>query len=103
MLLSVTVFTLFMMGFWLYCLTDAILAAAREFPRMPKPAWIVVHHRDVRRRGYRLARRQAACAQLIRPVFAAMPPLGFLGIRPDRPMGDDYFQTARWTDPQTTR
>jgi hypothetical protein len=31
MLLSVALFTLFMMGFWLYCLTDAILTRASEF------------------------------------------------------------------------
>ena len=38
MSLSVALFTLFMTGFWLYCLTDAILTPAAEFPGMPKPA-----------------------------------------------------------------
>ena len=42
MLLSVALFTLFMTGFWLYCLTDAILTPAAEFRSLPKPAWIVV-------------------------------------------------------------
>ena len=42
MLLSGALFTLFMTGFWLYCLTDAILTPASEFRGMPKPAWIVV-------------------------------------------------------------
>ena len=42
MLLSGALFALFMMGFWLYCLTDAILTPASEFRGMPKPAWIAV-------------------------------------------------------------
>jgi hypothetical protein len=42
MLLSGALFALFMMGFWLYCLTDAILTPAGEFRGMPKPAWIAV-------------------------------------------------------------
>ena len=42
MLLSVALFALFMTGFWLYCLTDAILTPASECRGMSKPAWIVV-------------------------------------------------------------
>ena len=42
MLLSGALFALFMTGFWLYCLTDAILTPASECRGMPKPAWIVV-------------------------------------------------------------
>ena len=42
MLLSGALFALLMTGFWLYCLTDAILTPAAEFRGMPKPAWIVV-------------------------------------------------------------
>ena len=42
MLLSGALLALFMMGFWLYCLTDAILTPASEFRGMPKPAWIAV-------------------------------------------------------------
>jgi hypothetical protein len=42
MLLSGALFALFMMGFWLYCLTDAILTPAGECRGMPKPAWIAV-------------------------------------------------------------
>src|SRR6266536_150079 len=42
MLLSGALLALFMMGFWLYCLTDAILTPASEFRGMPKPAWITV-------------------------------------------------------------
>jgi hypothetical protein len=36
MVLPVALFTLFMMGCWLYCRTDAILTRASEFPGMPK-------------------------------------------------------------------
>jgi hypothetical protein len=42
MLLSGTLFALFMTGFWLYCLTDAILTPAAECRALPKPAWIVL-------------------------------------------------------------
>jgi hypothetical protein len=42
MLLSGALFALFLMGFWLYCLTDAILTPASECRGMSKPAWIAV-------------------------------------------------------------
>ena len=42
MLLSGALFTLFMTGFWLYCLTDAILTPAAQFAGMSKRAWVVV-------------------------------------------------------------
>jgi Phospholipase_D-nuclease N-terminal len=42
MLLSGALFALFMTGFWLYCLTDAILTPAAECRGLPKPAWIVL-------------------------------------------------------------
>ena len=42
MLLSGALFALFMMGFWLYCLTDAILTPAPECRGLSKPAWIAV-------------------------------------------------------------
>jgi phospholipase D-like protein len=42
MLLSGTLFALFMMGFWLYCLTDAILTPASECRGLSKAAWIAV-------------------------------------------------------------
>jgi amino acid transporter len=42
MLLSGTLFALFMAGFWLYCLTDAILAPAAECKGLPKPAWLAI-------------------------------------------------------------
>ena len=42
MLLSGALFALFMMGFWLYCLTDAILTPPRECRGLSKSAWIAV-------------------------------------------------------------
>ena len=39
MLLSEVLFALFLAGFWLYCLTDAVLTPA--VPRWPKRAWVV--------------------------------------------------------------
>jgi hypothetical protein len=42
MLPSGALFALFMMGFWLYCLTDAVLTPASECRGLSKPAWIAV-------------------------------------------------------------
>jgi hypothetical protein len=42
MLLSGALFALFMTGFWLYCLTDAIVTPAPECTGLPKRAWIVL-------------------------------------------------------------
>jgi hypothetical protein len=42
MFLSAVLFVLFMAGCWLYCLTDAALTPAAEFPGLPKPVWITV-------------------------------------------------------------
>ena len=42
MLLSGALFALFMTGFWLYCLTDAILTPAPEYRGLPKPGWIAI-------------------------------------------------------------
>src|SRR5437763_1511467 len=42
MLLSAALFGLFMMGFWLYCLTDAILTPPEECRGLRKPTWIAV-------------------------------------------------------------
>jgi Phospholipase_D-nuclease N-terminal len=93
MLLSVALFTLFMTGFWLYCLTDAILTPASEFPGMPKPAWIVV---------ITVTFIGGAIAWLIvrQPVRSSSAPLGPMPSRnPDGldGLGDGYFQTPRWT------
>ena len=42
MLLSGVLFGLFLAGCWLYCLTDAALTPAGEYPGWPKRAWIVI-------------------------------------------------------------
>lgn len=42
MLLSGALFALFMTGFWLYCLADALLTPAAECRAMRKQAWIAV-------------------------------------------------------------
>src|SRR6516165_9053977 len=89
MLLSGALLALFMMGFWLYCLTDAILTPADECRGMPKPAWIVV---------ITLTFIGGAVAWLIirepldRPAASRAP-----APDPDNP-GDHYFRSRRWTD-----
>jgi hypothetical protein len=42
MLLSVALLVLFVTGFWLYCLTDAILTPAPDCRGLAKPAWLAV-------------------------------------------------------------
>ena len=42
MLLSGVLFVLFLAGCWLYCLTDAALTPAEEFPGWRKRTWLVV-------------------------------------------------------------
>jgi hypothetical protein len=42
MLLSAALFALFMTGFWLYCLTDAILTPASGCRGLSKQAWVAV-------------------------------------------------------------
>jgi hypothetical protein len=87
MLLSAALLALFMMGFWLYCLTDALLTPSAECRGMSKPAWIVV---------ISLTFIGGAVAWLIvrEPLRGAAaspaPP-------PDDP-GDRYFRSGRWTD-----
>jgi hypothetical protein len=42
MLLSGVLFVLFLAGCWLYCLTDAALTPAEDFPGWRKRTWLVV-------------------------------------------------------------
>ncbi len=42
MFLSAVLFVLFLAGCWLYCLADAALTPAAEFPGLRKPVWIAV-------------------------------------------------------------
>src|SRR5437773_3261139 len=89
MLLSGALFALFMMGFWLYCLTDAILTPACEFRGMPKPAWIAV---------IALTFIGGAVAWLIvrEPLRSPGSPLASAP-HPDDP-GARRFRRGRWTD-----
>jgi Phospholipase_D-nuclease N-terminal len=94
MLLSGALFALFMTGFWLYCLTDAILTPASEFLGMSKPAWIAV---------ITVTFVGGAIAWLIvrRPQRSSSAPLAPMpGWDPDQleESGEDYFRADRWTD-----
>ena len=89
MLLSGALLALFMMGFWLYCLTDAILTPAGECRGMPKPAWMAV---------ISVTFIAGAVAWLIvrgpvRGPAASLAPAP----HPDDP-GGSYFRSGRWTD-----
>ena len=98
MLLSGALFALFTMGFWLYCLTDAILTPAPECRGLSKPAWIAV---------IALTFIGGAIAWLIVREPLRNPSGGAVTGRqarwdPDAP-GDltdpdaGYFRTQRWT------
>jgi hypothetical protein len=89
MLLSGALFALFMMGFWLYCLTDAILTPAAECRGMSKPAWIAV---------ISVTFIGGAIAWLI--VRAPAPGSSSrLTPAPHPDARDDgYFRTERWTE-----
>jgi hypothetical protein len=88
MLLSGALSALLMMGFWLYCLTDAILTPTEECRGLSKPAWIAV---------ISVTFIAGAVAWLIvrgpvRGPAASLAPAP----RPDDP-GDRYFRSGRWT------
>ena len=94
MLLSGALLALFMMGFWLYCLTDAILTPAAECRGLRKPAWIVV---------ITLTFIGGAVAWLIvRAPIVRRPLRGPAASRTSAPHPDDpadrYFRSGRWTD-----
>lgn len=98
MLLSGALFALFMMGFWLYCLTDAILTPPPECRGLSKPTWIAV---------IALTFIGGAIAWLIVREPLRNPSRGAVAGRqarwdPDAP-GDladpdsGYFRSQRWT------
>jgi hypothetical protein len=94
MLLSGALFALFMMGFWLYCLTDAILTPASECRGLAKPAWIAVI--TLTFIGGAIA-WLIARAPLRRPYGSPAPRWD-----PDAPgdagdLSDGYFRNERWT------
>jgi|SRR5581483_10229550 len=98
MLLSGALFALFMMGFWLYCLTDAILTPAQECRGLSKPGWIAV---------IALTFIGGAIAWLIVREPLRNPSDGALTGQqarwdPDAPgdladPGSGYFRSQRWT------
>ena len=92
MLLSGALFALFMTGFWLYCLTDAVLTPAAECRGLPKPAWVVI---------ITVTFIGGAIAWLImrRPVrSSSAPPLTpALPRDPDSPDDEGSFRSERWT------
>jgi hypothetical protein len=94
MLLSGALFALFMTGFWLYCLTDAILTPAPECRGLSKPAWIVVITLTFIGGAIAwLIVRQPACSssELQAPMSRWDPDRA--GVR-----GEGYFRTEGWTD-----
>ena len=94
MLLSGALFALFMTGFWLYCLTDAILTPASECRGLSKPAWIVVI--IVTFIGGAIA--WLIVRQPVRSSSGLLAPMSRWD--PDRAdgLGKDYFRGGRWTD-----
>ena len=88
MLLSGALVALFLMGFWLYCLTDAILTPAAECRYMSKPAWIAV---------ITLTFIGGAVAWLIVREPLRLPAASLAPApRPDDP-GDGGFRGGPWT------
>jgi hypothetical protein len=88
MLLSGALVALFMLGFWLYCLTDAILTPAAECRGMPKPAWIVV---------IALTFIGGAVAWLIVREPLRLPAASPASAPHPHDPGDGYFRGWRWT------
>jgi Phospholipase_D-nuclease N-terminal len=93
MLLSGALLALFMTGFWLYCLTDAILTPASECRGMSKSAWILV----ITMTFIGGAIAWLIVRQPVRSSSALLTQVPRLGQdEPDDP-GDD-FRAGRWTN-----
>src|SRR6201986_634051 len=89
MLLSAALLALFMMGFWLYCLTDAILTPAEECRGMSKPTWIAV---------IAVTFIGGAVAWLIVRAPLRSPAASLTSAPHPDDLGDRYFRSGRWTD-----
>jgi hypothetical protein len=93
MLLSGALFALFMTGFWLYCLTDAILTPAAECRGLPKAAWVGI---------ITVTFIGGAIAWLIvRQPLRSSSPLPLTPPSPwdpESPDDEDSFRIERWTD-----
>ncbi|MGH3194076.1 MAG: PLD nuclease N-terminal domain-containing protein [Streptosporangiaceae bacterium] len=92
MLLSGALVALFLLGFWLYCLADAILTPAAECRGLSKPAWIAV---------ISVTFIVGAIAWLVagRPARSSYPLyLPVTEWDPDAWEDDGSFLSPRWTD-----
>jgi peptidoglycan/LPS O-acetylase OafA/YrhL len=89
MLLSGALLALFMTGFWLYCLADAILTPAPECRGLTKPTWVVV---------IVVTFIVGALAWLMvrQPARGSSTPL--TPWSPDDVDGEDYSGSQRWTE-----
>ena len=92
MLLSGALLALFITGFWLYCLTDAILTPASDCRGLTKPAWLAV---------IIVTFIVGALAWLIVRQPARDEARPFTPVSPwdlDRLDDEDYFRSLRGTD-----
>jgi Phospholipase_D-nuclease N-terminal len=94
MLLSGALWALFMTGFWLYCLTDAILTPASECRGMSKPAWLVII--TVTFIGGAIA--WLVVRQPARSSSAPLAPMPRWDQDGPHDSSGDNFRTGRWTD-----
>ena len=94
MLLSGALFALFMTGFWLYCLTDAIFTPASECRGVSKPAWIVII--AVTFIGGAIA--WLIVRQPTRSSSGPFEPVPYVDQDGSGDSADGHFRTGRWTD-----
>ena len=92
MLLSGALLALFITGFWLYCLTDAILTPAPDCRGLTKPAWlaVIIVTFIVGALAWLIMRQPARDAAR---QFTPVSPWD-----PDRLDDEDYFRNPRRTD-----
>ncbi len=96
MLLSGALFALFMMGLWLYCLTDAIMTPASECRGLSKSAWIaIISVTFIGGAVAWLIVRQSADNSSASSAPLTRTPRWDPG-RPADP-SDDFFLAGRWT------
>jgi Phospholipase_D-nuclease N-terminal len=92
MLLSGALLALFLLGFWLYCLTDVILTPVAECRGLSKPAWIAVISVTfiIGAIAWLIARRPVRNSY---PQFRPLP-----NWDPDAWEDDGSFLSLNWTD-----
>ena len=94
MLLFGALLALFMTGFWLYCLTDAILTPASECRGMSKSAWIVV----ITMTFIGGAIAWLIVRQPVRSSSAPFEPMPYVDHDGSSDSAGRHFRTGRWTD-----